>query len=253
MTIDFLLPSYALWMIGVIYGAFLLAGVVKGFLGMGLPAVLMSILTLIIPPIEAIVLVIFPMLVTNLFQYMRAEGRIELAKRYGVLGLVTFVVIIAVSANIESYPSALLLASLGVAMILFSLTYMVGFSFQLGASPLWQVLTGIMTGIIGGLSAVWSPPVVMYLLSRNVKKDEFIGAVGFLFLAGSIGLMLGLGSASLVSAPLALKSVIGLIIALIGFRIGEYFRGYIDSELFRKFVLIAFLVMGTRLLMVSLF
>ena len=36
-------------------------------------------------------------------------------------------------------------------------------------------------GVLGGLSSIWSPPVAMYLLARNVSKIEFIGATGFYF------------------------------------------------------------------------
>lgn len=248
-----LLPDYSGWLLFYIYFVFLLAGVVKGFLGMGMPAVLIITLTLFIPPIEAISLIVLPMLLTNVFQFGRSRARMVTARRYGVFAISTLVAIMAVSVNIQHYPEDMLLASIGIAMVLFAVNTLFGFPIRLGPNPVWQVLGGVIAGIIGGLSAVWSPPVVMYLIGRNVGKDEFIGAVGFLFMVGSIGLIIALGSISLITLPVAGQSIIGLILALAGFRIGEVMRGFVDTDTFRKCVLAAFLIMGTRLVLISLF
>ena len=99
----------------------------------------------------------------------------------------------------------MLLASIGLAMVLFALNTFFGVPLRLGPSPLWQVAGGICSGILGGLSTVWSPPVVMYLIGRNVYKEEFIGAVGYLFMVGSLGLVLVLGTISLLTLDIAVN------------------------------------------------
>jgi len=102
------------------------------------------------------------------------------------------------------------------------------------------------------LSSIWSPPVAMYLLARNVSKAEFIGATGFLFLAGSIPLAIGLAFAGVLTIDTILHSLMGLIVVLIGFRIGEWLRGHVQQDSFRRIVLWAFLIMGGRLIAVGL-
>ena len=47
---------------------FLLAGLVKGVIGMGLPTVAMGLLALVLPPAEAAAIVVVPSLVTNVWQ-----------------------------------------------------------------------------------------------------------------------------------------------------------------------------------------
>ena len=247
-----LLPEYSGWLVGYIYFSFLLAGVVKGFLGMGVPTVLMITLTLFIPPVEAIALIVIPALFANLFQFLRSSGRYATVRRYAPFAITAFAVIVAVSVNILRYPEAFLLASIGFVMMLFSLNTLFGIPLRLGPHPGWQVLGGAAAGILGGLSTIWSPPVVMYLVGRDVGKEEFIGAVGYLFLVSSIGLMLGLGSISVVTPSVATQSVLPLAAVLAGFRVGEYLRGFIDTEFFRKCILGAFLVMGARLVLVGL-
>ena len=63
----------------LVTAAFLLAGFVKGALGLGLPTVSMGLLAVSMPPAQAIAIVIVPAIVTNIWQtfggpYLRAEG-----------------------------------------------------------------------------------------------------------------------------------------------------------------------------------
>ena len=102
-------------------------------------------------------------------------------------------------------------------MVSFSLSQMFGAKISFGVSAMWHVVIGIFAGVLGGLSSIWSPPVAMYLLARNVSKIEFIGATGFLFLAGSIPLAIGLSVAGVLTMDTVLHSLMGLIAVLIGF------------------------------------
>jgi uncharacterized membrane protein YfcA len=92
----------------------------------------------------------------------------------------------------------------------------------------------------------------MYLLATNTSKERFIGATGFLFLSGCLPLGAGLVVSGLLSASIVLKSLLGLVVVLVGFQIGEGLRGRISQEMFRRFVLFGFLVMGLRLVATSL-
>src|SRR5436305_14619872 len=51
-------------------GTFLLAGVVKGVIGLGLPTVAMGMLGLAMRPVEAAALLLVPSLVTNVWQLL---------------------------------------------------------------------------------------------------------------------------------------------------------------------------------------
>jgi hypothetical protein len=92
----------------------------------------------------------------------------------------------------------------------------------------------------------------MYLLARDVKKEKFISATGFLFLAGCLPLMAGLVLAGVVTNASLIQSLFGLMAVLAGFRCGELLRGRVSQSLFRKAVLTAFLIMGMRLIVTGL-
>jgi len=248
-----ILPSQDLAITFAVMAIFLFAGIIKGFLGIGLPAASMAFLTLVVDPTSAISLLTLPIIFTNIMQYTRCKNARPVARKYWIVALAIVVSIFITSFFILSYPKALLTTSIGLAMIAFSLTQMFGTKFPIGGGYGWHIGVGLFSGILGGLSSIWSPPVAMYLLARNVEKSEFIGATGFLFLAGSLPLALGLALAGVLTADTVLHSLIGLVVVLAGFRIGEALRQFVPQGMFRQIVLWAFLIMGTRLIAIGLF
>jgi len=252
LSLQALLPSLDPLLIASICGIFVFAGIVKGFLGIGLPAAAMGLLTLIFPPTEAISLLWLPILFSNLFQFGRARHRREIATTYKWFAAAIFVSIFLTSLFINEYPTALLTVAIGVAMVVFSLNLLFGLSLPVGPGRGWQIGVGVLSGVLGGLSSIWSPPVAMYLMARNTPKDMFIGATGFLFLAGCLPLGAGLVISGLITGPVIVKSLLGLLMTLAGFRIGEILRERVSQDRFRQIVLVAFLIMGGRLIATGL-
>ena len=250
---SYILPSQEIAITTAVLAIFLFAGIVKGFLGIGLPAAAMAFLTLVMDPTIAISLLTLPIIFTNVMQYARCENPRPIARKYWGFALAIIVSIFITSFFILSYPKTMLTISIGLAMIAFSLTQMTGARLPIGSGYGWHVGVGLFSGVLGGLSSIWSPPVAMYLLARDVDKSEFIGATGFLFLAGSLPLAAGLALAGVLTIDTVLHSLMGLIVVLVGFRIGEMLRNYVPQGIFRKIVLWAFLIMGARLLAIGLF
>ena len=247
-----ILPSLDPWLIVGMAAIFLLAGTIKGFLGIGLPASAMGFLTLFIPPTEAIPLLWLSILATNVMQFSRAPQKREIVSTYWLFALAIVISIFITSMFMADYPAALLTVAIGFAMIIFSLNLLIGFSLPIGPGRGWQVGVGLISGILGGLSSIWSPAVAMYLVARDTPKERFIGASGFLFLAGVLPLGAGQVIAGLITIPVLLKSAVCMIFVLAGFRVGELLRARISQDGFRTVVLIAFLIMGVRLIATGL-
>lgn len=247
-VISELIQSFDLGQAALLFGIFLFAAIVKGFLGIGLPAASMALLTLIMPPTEAIPLLWLSILATNSLQFARAANKAAIAREYWLFALAIMVCIFVTSMFITDYPTALLTVAIGVAMVLFSINLLLGIKLQIGPGRGWHLCFGVISGVLGGISSIWSPTVAMYLVARDVSKEKFIGATGFLFLAGVLPLGAGQVVAGILTVPVLIKSALVLCVVLIGFRIGELLRGRVSQELFRKAVLITFLLMGLRLI-----
>lgn len=245
------LPSLDPTYLAVLASVFLIAGIVKGFLGIGFPAAAMALLTLFLPPTEAIPLLWVSILATNTLQFARAPEKWEIARTYVVFAVMIALFIFVTAMFIPDYPTAILTVCIGVAMVIFSLNLLLGIKLNIGPGKGWHVGFGAVAGILGGVSSIWSPPVAMYLVARNVSKEHFIGATGFLFLAGCLPLGAGQVIAGILTVPVFLKSLILLGVVLAGFRIGEILRTRVSQKYFRLAVLIAFLIMGVRLIVIG--
>ena len=232
---------------------FFISGIVKGFLGIGLPAAAMALLTLVIPPAHAISLLVIPILFTNLTQFSRAKHRMEAVKTYWLFAIAIIISIFLTSLFLSKYPTGLLTISIGFAMIIVSLNGLIGVTVKMSDSRIWQLGFGVLSGVLGGLSSIWSPTVAIYLIARRVDKDRFISATGFLFLAGAVPLIFGLIFGGVLTKEAAMQSIFGLVFVLAGFRVGEILRNKTTQSWFEKAVLIAFLFMGVRLVGVGLF
>ena len=232
----------------ILIAIFLFAAIVKGFLGIGLPAASMAFLTLIMSPTEAIPLLWLSIFATNSLQFARAKNKLQIAKEYWVFALTIMISIFITSMFIVDYPTGLLTIAIGIAMVIFSLNSLIGIKLMVGVSKVWHVGFGMLSGVLGGISSIWSPTVAMYLVAQNLSKEKFIGVSGFLFLSGVIPLGAGQVVAGILTLPVLLKSSLALFVVIIGFRVGEALREKVDQELFRKIVLVAFLVLGIRLI-----
>ena len=212
----------------------------------------MAFLTLIMPPTEAIPLLWLSILATNSLQFARAPNKLDIAREYWLFAITIVVFIFLASMFIADYPTGLLTGAIGAAMVIFSLNLLLGIKLNIGPGRVWRGVFGAISGVLGGISSIWSPTVAMYLVARDVSKERFIGATGFLFLAGVLPLGAGQVVAGVLTLPILIKSFFALIVVLIGFRVGELLRAHVSQTFFRRAVLIAFFFMGLRLIVTGL-
>lgn len=234
---------------------FLLAGTVKGVVGIGMPLTTIGILSQIIDPRLAVTLAIFPILVSNAWQVFRAGGAFGALKRYWRFAAALAVVVLLTSSVATRISADMLVVILGGVIVLFAV---VNLAFKPPQLPdrfdkPAQIVMGALAGVFGGLTAIWAPPMVVYLLSRGVEKDEFIRASGVLFLCGSVPLLIGYVQNGLIDGETAKLSILLIIPTLLGFAIGEHIRRFVSQEKFRTILLIVFLLVGLNLLRRGLF
>ena len=222
---------------------------------MGLPVAAVALMAQFIDPRLAIALMVFPILFANTWQFFRAKKRLRIAQRHWVFALallVTFSIATFFTARISGNT---LIVFVGIVIILFSITNLV---FNPPAIPnrldrLCQVFFGALSGVTGGLTAIWSPAIAIYLIGRGIEKDELVGISGFLFLVGSIPLCIGFWLNGMLTGSTAVLSMTMMIPTLVGFSLGEFIRKRIDAKRFKSIVLIFFLFMGLNLIRKGIF
>lgn len=231
-------------------GVFLLAGTVKGALGIGLPTVSVSMLAQFIEPRMAIAFLLLPALVSNTWQIYRGGRIMRSARKLWPFVLVMAVIMFISSLFAAHASTRALIAGIGVMVVLWTLMSLVRTPPKVPDHldrPL-QVLMGAISGVIGGLTSMWSPPMVIYLLSTRCNKEDFVRFTGFIILCGTVPLTAGYIANGLMNKTLALASVLMIVPTLAGFVVGEYLRRFMGDRQFEKVLLVIFFFMGLNLI-----
>lgn len=228
---------------------FCCAGTVKGVTGIGLPTVSVAILSQVIPPHEAIAYVVFPILLTNFWQVLRSGAGLQTIRKFAVLISCLVVTLLITTSFTASVSTDQLMTMIGAVVILFAVLNIFKAPITLPDrfDRFGQVATGVSSGVLGGLTSLWAPPVVTYLLARRTDPDEFVQAAGMFLFLGGFPLLIGYWNAGLLNATTAPTSALMILPALLGFSLGEMIRKRLNPDLFRSIVLWLFLVMGVRM------
>ena len=243
--------SFDLWASLPLFAViFLTAGVIKGTLGIGLPTVAVGLMSQFFPPHLAIALVVFPLLTTNLWQALRERVGLDTVKTYWRLMAALSVSLWITTFFVVQTSPDVLLGVIGFVIAVFAITSLVKSTPELPErfDSLGQIVAGITAGILGGLTSIWGPPLVTYLLARRVERDEFVKAAGLFLFVGGLPLMVGFWQAGLFRGEAAQVSAVMVIPAVLGFTIGEAVRRRMSAENFRTALLWMFLLMGLNLL-----
>lgn len=243
------------------YGPIALAGAVfanavggftKGIVGFALPLIALSGMGSFLPYETAVALLIMPTLFANLVQALRnglAAALGSLAK-YWRLNLILCATIGFSAQLVVLLPEDVLFGLLGVSITAFGVSQLAGWrpEFPQGHRRLIEAAVALVSGFFGGISGVWGPPLVMYLLTAGVPKVEMVRVQSISFLLGSLVLIAAhlrsgvLNSVTLpASAWLALPAMAAMFL---GYRVQDR----LDQELFRKATLAVLSLAGLNLL-----
>lgn len=227
------------------------AGCVKGALGLGYPAIAMTVLPVLIDPALAVTLLAIPIFVTNGAQFLSVPIWPEVARRFLVCGLGVLVASFVFVQFLVIVPAVWINVAVGLSLVLFSITAMMKINWPMSESPGWQALVGLSSGVIGGVSAI-KAPIMVYVVGLNLPRDVFICTAGYLFFMGGIGLAAGTWTAALLDPTVLMVSLMCTAVGQFGFWVGARVRARLSEALFRAAILWLILVLGLRLIWTSL-
>src|SRR5882757_7164349 len=160
--------------IAVIAAAFLLAGFIKGVIGLGLPTVSMGLLAVTMPPSQALAIVIVPAIITNIWQTFVGAYLRDIIRRLWPL-MVGTVVGIWLNAGMLTGPYARYgTVVLGVLLVIYAIVGLSKFSFKVARSDEKWIggIVGLITGVISATTGVQVIPSMPFLQAIGMEKDE---------------------------------------------------------------------------------
>ena len=230
----------------------LFAGFVKGAVGFAMPMIMISAFSSFLPPEVALSGLILPTVAANLRQAFRdgAAGFRDAVRVYWRFLLAT-VIFIAISAQfVRVIPQPVFLALLGVPITLYALLQLMGrkLAIRLEHQTRAEWLFGIVAGLYGGVSGVWGPPLIVYLMSLGVEKREMLRVQGVIFLLGSVMLLSAHVNSGVVTAANAAFSAVLVVPALLGMMVGMRVGDRMDQARFAWWTQVLLVVAGLNLL-----
>ncbi len=240
---------------------FLLAGLVKGTIGLGLPTVAIGLLGLIMAPAQAAALLVVPSLIANVWQLMDGSG----SGMGGIAPLLRRLWPMMIGICAGTWAGAGLLtgagadsatAALGGALMLYAATGLaaVRFAVPVRAEPFLSPLIGAATGLITAATGVFVIPAVPYLQALGMEKDDLVQALGMSFTVSTVALAANLAhdGAFLIrdgafQASLAGASLVAVGASLGGMFLGQRLRARVDATTFRFWFFLGLLALGGHL------
>lgn len=234
----------------LVIGTFVLAGMVKGVIGLGLPTIAMGLLGLAMAPAQAAALLIIPATLTNLWQLAFGGHLPALLMRLWPMLLAIFVGTAIGSLWLGIDGGQWVVRGLGGALLLYALSGLLLPSLRLAPAHEWWLapLCGLITGVITSATGVFVIPAVPYLQALGLNKDQLVQALGLSFTVSTLALAAGLlWRGALGSAELG-ASLLTLAPALLGMWLGQWLRQRISALQFKRAFFIGLGLLGGHLL-----
>lgn len=244
-------PDFSLALTATIAITFLLAGLVKGVTGMGLPTLAMGLLGTIMPPVAAASLLIVPSFVTNVWQLFAGPSFASILRRLWLMMTGIVIGTMVGSRLLASDNVKWTTAGLGAALIVYAAYTLLARQLTVPASAerFMSPAVGFITGIVTGGTGVFVVPAVPYIQALGLSRDDLIQALGLSFTVSTIALAVGLASHGAFQVEHIVMSSLAVAPALLGMWLGQILRQKISPETFRRWFLIFLILLGLELLL----
>ncbi len=225
---------------------FLLAGTVKGLVGLGLPTIVIALTTLVLPLPEAIALIALPTIFTNVWQAAIGGKFLIIVRRQWPL-IVPLMILLCLTMWLigQRGPNWAFLV-LAAVLVAYSGLGLLRIRLHIHADlekPLAPVI-GVVSGFVAGLIGVPIIPLMPYLQGLDIKPAELVQTLGVVLCATSLTLAASLLFFGLLDGPRALVSAAAVVPALAGMWAGQRIRQRLSVEQFRLAVYWALLLTG---------
>src|SRR5262245_56089946 len=162
--------------LGIAFATFLLAGLVKGVIGLGLPTIAMGLLAMVMAPAQAAALLVVPSFVTNVWQLALGPGIGELLRRLWPMLAGICVGAWAGAGLLTTDAGVRPTVALGAALILYAALGLSSVRFAVPGRAEWWLapLVGVATGVVTAATGVYVIPAVPYMQGLGLEEEELV-------------------------------------------------------------------------------
>jgi hypothetical protein len=229
---------------------FVMGGLAKGVFGLGMPFVGLPFMVMAIPFQTALALFLVPNFTAN-GQQMFGGGRfVARLKRWApLIGPMLVVIPFSVTILVKiDQPTAILI--LGVVSVAFAALQIMPFTADVSPRhERWlSPIVGLCAGSLAGISGLYGPVVIIYLMALRIPKDEFVASMGLIYFTGSVALYGSLAAFAVITRDVLIVSAVGAGIIGAMILLANRIRRRIAEARYRKMVLVILMIMGADMI-----
>lgn len=235
----------------IIYVVFFGAALAKGITGLGFSTACLPFLVLALGLRETLPLLLLPSLSSNVL-VMRDAGPLKATvSRFWPMFLAQIPGVFLGLWLLNWLDGGLAAAILGTVLIVYCVFALARPTLYLSSATAryLRLPCGFVTGSVNGLTGSQVMPVMPYLLSLQLQPQQLVQAINASFTVSSVMMVIGLTQLGLLTVPVAVVSIVGLIPVYFGIKIGSRLREKFSPEMFRKLVLFTLIGLGGVLIM----
>lgn len=249
---EFIMAGLSPLTFGAAIAITIFAGFVKGTVGFAMPMIMISAFSSFLSPELALAGLILPTLFTNLGQAFRQGPRAVWASicKFWRFLLATVIFIVISAQFVREIPQPVFLLMLGVPITLYAALQLMGrnLAIRLEHQTRAEWSLGVVAGLYGGVSGVWGPPLIVYLMSVGMPKPEMLRVQGVIFLLGSVILLAAHVNSGVMSGPNAAFSAALVLPAILGMGMGFKMGDHLDQARFRQWTQVLLVLTGLNLI-----
>lgn len=237
-----------------VLSAFLVGGLVKGMVGFGMPLTVITILATVLPAKFALGINVLPALVLNIRQTGGIKQSISTFRRVRAV-LAGMVCGIIAGSFLQTFMNDRdLQIAVGVVTVVFCIIESSGISWRIPDSWAQQLglIFGAFSGLLYALTTVAGPPLIIYLIARQMRPAEFRYSVGLLLLLSGILLTASMIRLGIINQHTTLVSAMALVPATIGMALGKRLSDSLNTRFIKKLTVVVLAVVGARLVYVAI-
>jgi uncharacterized membrane protein YfcA len=233
----------------VIAGAFIVAGINKGAIGMGVPPIALALMSFAVPLGDALAFMVVPSMATNIWQAIYGKGFLRLLRRFWTMAATSVAALMFVAVGFGHLGSPMAMTWVGVILVVYSTMALTAWRPSVSrTTERWaNPLIGLASGAVAGVTGVAAVPFLPYMQSLDIDRHDLVQALGimFLFIIGALTLALALQGA--FDATNLVGAILAIVPTFTGVWLGQKARQAVSAETFRRIFLIGMFAVGLHM------
>ena len=232
-----------------------IAGLVKGAIGVGMPTVAFPLLSMLVDVQTAVMLLSVPLVLSNIPQAL--EGGFIAQTLWSLTPVLVGMipgVWIGVAILLNADP-AIAKTVAGVSVILVAALTLLAPKLQIKQRLIGPVGLGVgfCGGLLGGIAALSGPLVFIFLLAKGLSSRAFAKEASMFLVVSSVFLASALTLSGQFDWQDVVISTLATAPVVVGMLIGQKVRDAIPADAFKKLVVLTVLLSGAQLVWKGVF